>query len=318
MITVRDGIYVFILYWVFCVFTVLSLLSTMPTVHSYQPLARTYIDDIGRRVSIDKIPQRIVSLAPSNTEILYALGLEDKVVGVTEYCNYPETAKAKPKIGGFTTVDIERVVALEPDLILAARIHEETVIPALEKVGLTVFALVPKTLDGVLDNISLVGEITGKSQEATRLVTSLEERIKAITDKTQALTEAERPRVLYLTWHDPLWTAGLGTMEDELINKAGGENIAHDLVRHKTIDLETVIHRNPQVIVVITGHGEAQDLPFYYVKNEPRLGTTEAVMAGRVHQIDADIFVRPTPRMVDGLEQLAKFIHPEIFGLPED
>jgi len=288
------------------------LLSTTACVT--EPLPGTFVDDLGRTVNIEKVPQRIISLAPSNTEILFALGLEDKLVGVTEFCNYPEAAKAKPKIGGFTTVDTERVVALEPDVILAANIHQKTVIPALEEVGLTVLALAPKTLDGVLANISLVGEITGKSREATRLVTSLEKRIKAIIDETQALTEAERPRVLYLTWHDPLWTAGSGTLEDELINIAGGKNVAHDLTRHKTIDLETVIHRNPQVIIVITGHGEARDLPFYHVKNEPRLGATEAVMAGRVYQIDADIFVRPTPRMVDGLEQLAKFIHPELFG----
>jgi len=276
-----------------------------------EPLPGTFVDDLGRTVNIEKVPQRIVSLAPSNTEILYALGLEDKLVGVTEYCNYPEAAKAKPKIGGFATVDIERVVGLEPDLVLATSIHEGTVIPALEEVGLTVLALAPKTLDGVLANIILVGEITGKSQEATRLVTSLEERIKTVTDKTRAM--AERPRILYLTWHDPLWTTGSGTLEDDLINKAGGENIAHDLTGHKTIDLETVIQRNPQVIVVNSGHGEAKDLPYHYVKNEPRLGVTEAVMAGRVYQIDADIINRPTPRMVDALEQLAKFIHPELF-----
>jgi len=298
-----------------CLFTLLAaalLLSV--TACLPQPLPGTFVDDLGRTVNIERVPQRLVSLAPSNTEILYALGLEDKVVGVTEYCNYPEAAKAKPKIGGFTTVDIERVVALEPQLILAANIHKKTVIPALEKVGLTVLALAPKTLDGVLANISLVGEITGKSREATRLVSSLEKRIKAITDQTQALTEAERPRVLYLTWHDPLWTAGSGTLTDELIDKAGGENIAHDLTGHKTIDLETVIQRNPQVIVAVTGHGEAKDLPYHYVLNEPRLKATEAMIMGRVYQIDADIFVRPTPRMVDGLEQLARFIYPELFG----
>jgi len=255
-----------------------------------EPLPGTFIDDLGRTVEIEKVPQRIISLAPSNTEILFALGLGDKVVGVTEFCNYPEAAKAKPKIGGFSTVDIERVVALEPDLILAAAIHEETVIPALERLGLTVFALAPKTLDKVLDNITLVGELTGKSREATRLVTSLEERIKVITDKTRAV--AERPRILYLTWHDPLWTTGSGTIEDDLINKAGGENIAYDLTGHKTIDLETVVQRNPQVIIVTTGHGEAKDLPFHYIRNEPRLEVTEAVMTDRVYQIDADIINR--------------------------
>lgn len=301
--------------WSISILLMVALLL-LATACAPKPLPGSFVDDLGRTVNIEKVPQKIVSLAPSNTEILYALGLGDKVVGVTEFCNYPEAAKAKPKIGGFATVDIERVVALKPDLILAAPIHEGTVIPALEKVGLTVLALAPKTLDGVLDNISLVGKITGKSWEASQLVTSLEKRIKAITDKTRALTEAERPRILYLTWHDPLWTAGSGTVTDELINIAGGKNIAHDLTGHKTIVLETIIARNPQVIIVITGHGEARDLPFYYVKNEPRLRTTEAVMADRVYQIDADTFVRPGPRIVDGLEQLAKFIHPELFGMP--
>lgn len=277
-----------------------------------QAVPGALVDDLGRTVNIEKVPQRIVSLAPSNTEILFALGLGDKVVGVTEFCNYPEAAKAKPKIGGFTTVDIERVVALQPDLVLATGIHEK-VIPALEKVGLAVLGLDPKTLDGVLANITLVGRITGKSQEATRLVNSLEKRTKTITNKTKELAEVKRPRVLYLTWHDPLWTAGSGSLTDDLINIAGGKNIAHDLSGHKTIDLETVIQRNPQVIVVVTGHGEARALPFYYVKNEPRLGATEAVKTGRVHQIDADIFVRPTPRILDGLEELARFIHPELF-----
>lgn len=273
-----------------------------------------FTDDLGREVQLESIPQRIVSLAPSNTEILFALGLEDKVVGVTEFCNYPEAAKAKPKIGGFNTVDIERVVALEPELILAIDIHSKGVIPALEEIGLTVFALAPKTLDGVLAGITLVGEITGSSQEASRLVTGLEERIKTITAQTKELAEPERPRTLYLTWHDPLWTAGPGTLMDDLICKAGGSNIVHDLTGHKTIDLETVIHRNPQVIIVLSSHGEAEDLPYYYVLNEPRLKATEAVMTGRVYQIDANIFGRPAPRMVDWLEQLAKIIHPELFG----
>jgi len=275
----------------------------------------TFTDGLGREVSIDKVPQRIISLAPSNTETLFALGLGDRIVGVTEFCNYPEAAKDKPQIGGFNDVNIERVVALEPDLVLATSIHEKTVIPALEKVGLTVFALAPKTLDNVLASITIVGEVTGKSLAASRLAASLEERIKAITDKTERLTEAERPRVLYLTWHDPLWTAGSETLTNDLINKAGGKNIAQDLSGHKTIDLETVIHRNPQIIVVVSGHGEAKDLPYQYVLNEPRLRATEAVISGRVYQIDADIFVRPTPRVVDGLEQLATSIHPELFGV---
>lgn len=292
----------------------LSLVANIVAGCQPQSSAGTITDDLGRRVTIESVPQRIVSLAPSNTEILFALGLEDRVVGVTEFDNYPEAAKTKPKVGEFSIVDIEKVVSLQPELILAAEIHSGTVIPALEKLGLTVLALYPKTLDGVLADITLIGEVTGKEEEATRLVTGLAKRIKAITDRTSGLTDAERTRILYLTWHDPLWTAGSGTILDDLISQAGGKNIAYDLSGHKIIDLETVIQRNPQIIIVMTGHGEAEDLPYQYVLNEPRFKAITAVMTGRVYKIDADIFGRTTPRIVDGLEQLAGFIHPELFG----
>ncbi len=152
---------------------VLSLLTVAIVGCSQPPVTGTLTDDLGREVRLEGIPQRIISLAPSNTEILFALGLEDRVVGVTEFCDYPEAAKVKPKVGGFSTVDIERIVALEPDLILAGSIHEAKIIPRLEQLDLTVVALAPKTLDRVLANISLVGEITGQSDEANRLIDSL-------------------------------------------------------------------------------------------------------------------------------------------------
>ena len=267
-----------------------------------EPFPGIFVDDLGREVNIEKAPQRIVSLAPSNTEILFALGLGDRIVGVTDFCNYPAEALDKPKVGGFAPFDLERVVALEPDLVLAAEIHEAEGIPALERLGITVFALAPKTIKEVLTNIALTGEITGKSYEAARLVTSLEKRIKAITDKTQPLTEAGRPGVLFVTWHDPLWVAGSKTFADDLIAKAGGGNIAHDLTGWAIIDLETVIARDPQVIIVT----HRADI----IRNEPRLGVTEAVTEDRVYLVEGDIFQRATPRLVNALEQLAGLLHP--------
>jgi len=274
-------------------------------VEPVEPVPTILVDDLGRTVTIEQVPQRIVSVAPGNTEILFALGLGDKIVGVTEFCNYPEEALDIPKVGGFAPFDLERVVALEPDLVLAAALHEAEGIPALERVGITVFALAPKTLDEVLDNITLVGEITGRSREAARLVTSLEERIKAITDKTRPLTEAQRPGVLFVVWHDPLWVAGPGSFAHDLIMKAGGENIAHDLADWAVIDLETVIARNPQVIIAT--HGAAA------VRDEPRLGVTGAVMEDRVYLVEGDPFQRPGPRLVDALVELAELLHPELF-----
>jgi iron complex transport system substrate-binding protein len=271
------------------------------------------VDGLGRSVTIDKIPQRIISLAPSNTEILFALGLDDKVVGVTEYCDYPQAAETKPKVGGFSTVDIEKVISLEPDLVLATHIHGETVIPALEKLGLTVVALTPGSLNEVLDSITLVGKITGQSKEASKLVNDLRRRIKAVTDKTQNLSPDQKPSVFYITWHDPLMTAGTETLANDVISNAGGQNIAYDISGDKAITLETVIYRDPEVIVASVGMGSGEDLPWQYIQTESRLENTQAVLNNRVYKIDGDIIHRPGPRIVDALEQMAQFIHPELF-----
>jgi len=287
---------------------VLMLLSCIP-----QSPPGNIVDGLGRQVTINAVPQRIVSLAPSNTEILFALGLGDKVVGVTEYCNYPEAAKTKPKVGGFSTVDIEKVVSLRPDLVLATQIHSKTIIPALEKLGLTVVALTPSSLTGVLDSITLVGKITGQSKEASELVKDLSTRIKAIADKTQKLSPAQRPRVFYVTWHDPLMTAGTGTLSNDVISQAGGQNIASDITGDKTIDLETVINRDPEVIIVSVGMGTGEDSPWQYIKSESRLKNTQALLTDRVYKIDGDLIHRPGPRIVEALEQMAQFIHPELF-----
>jgi iron complex transport system substrate-binding protein len=208
----------------FCLLSVgiLSLLATCTAPSDEAaPSSIEVKDQLDRVVKLDKIPERIISLAPSNTEILFALGLADKVVGVTDYCNYPPQAQEKPSVGGFSTPNIEEVIALSPDLILATSIHEERIMPQLEEKGTTVFALNPKTLDEVLESITLGGEITGKDEEASQLVAEMRNRVKAVTDKTGHLSEAERPRVFCITWHDPLMTPGSGTRHDELIVKAG-------------------------------------------------------------------------------------------------
>ena len=252
-------------------------------------------DQLGRVVKLEKAPQRIVSLAPSNTEILFALGLADKVVAVTDYCNYPAEAQAKPKIGGFTTTNIEKVVALSPDLILAAQIQEKKIIPVLEGKGLTILALDPKTLDEVLESITLVGEVTGKGDEASQLVTEMRNRIEAVTDKTDNLPEAQRPRAFYITWHDPLMTPGSGTRHNELIRMAGGTNTARDLTGYAAISLEAVIKANPQVIIAGVGMGSGEDLPFQYVRTEPRLRNVDARINNRVYSIDVDLAGRLDP-----------------------
>jgi iron complex transport system substrate-binding protein len=278
----------------------------------------TIVDDLGRTVEIIKLPQRIVSLAPSNTEILFALGLEDKIVGTTDYCDYPEAAKAKPRVAGYTTPDIEKLVSLEPDLILAEAIHEERLLPALEKLGLTVIVMSAKSIDTVLQDITLLGQINGKSKVAAQLVNDLTQRIEAVTSKTEGLSPKERLRVLYVCWHDPIWTMGSDTFINDLIWKAGGVNIfADDFEKSRVVSLEAVVSENPQVIIV-SGMGTTGDLIYNNMKKETRLRGVEAIVNNRVYKIsDANLIERPGPRIVDGLEEVAKLIHPEIFGALE-
>jgi iron complex transport system substrate-binding protein len=270
-------------------------------------------DSYGRTIAIaNNHPQKIVSLAPSNTEILFALGLGDKVVGVTDYCDYPSEATTKPSVGAYDVPNIETIVAMEPDLVLATDAQSQEIYQQLENRGLTVIAIIPHTLAEVLDTISLIGGITGQDDEAADLVASLQSRIDAITEKTSQLTEAQKPRTFYIIWNDPIWTTGVTTFEDSLIEMAGGTNIAHSLNGYASISLEAVLDANPQVMIAGVGMGTGADIPLQFIQTESRLAGTDACINGRIYSINMDIIARPGPRIVDALEELFGLIHPEL------
>jgi iron complex transport system substrate-binding protein len=271
----------------------------------------TYTDDTGRTVQIRGTVQRIISLSPSNTEMVYALGLQDKLVGVTSYDNYPPDAKNKTIVSDFSTIDMEKIVNAKPDLVLADSIQQKDTIPALEKMGITVYTMSPNTMDEIYHDLKTLGQITGKTKEADSLAAGLTARVQAVADKTTKLTVNNKPRVLFVTWYDPIWTAGSDTMIQSLIEKAGGTNIAADLNGYATITLESVIQRNPQVIIVTNSMGD-QHTTLDYIKSNDQFKATDAVKNGKVYEIDADVFGRTTPRIVDGLETLAKLLHPEL------
>jgi iron complex transport system substrate-binding protein len=300
------------------IFLVIALASSLfvscaAPAETTAPAPNTIIDQVGRTVTVPSIPQRIVSLSPSNTEILFALGLGDRVVGVTDYCDYPPEAKEKTHIGGFWTPDVETIVSLAPDLVVAQALHQAEVIPKLEGYGLNVIVLEPKTVDEVLDAINLVGQITGNTKEAAALVKSLQSRIDRVTDKTKDLPESQRPGVFYITWHDPLMSVGSGNIGDDLITRAGGSNIFHDLEGSVTVSLEEVVQANPDVIIAGVGMGSGEDLPLQFTLEEPRLAGTNARLNNQVYSISMDLPGRAGPRIVDALEQFARFIHPELF-----
>ena len=182
----------------------------------------------------------------------------------------------------------------------------------MEKLGITVYTMSPDNMDMIFNDLKVLGQISGKTKEAGTLVSKLKTRVQAVAAKTAKLTDSQKPRVLYVTWHDPIWTAGNGTMIQYLINQAGGTNIASDLNGYATITLETAVQRNPQVIIVMSSMG-IQNASLDFIKSNDQFKSTDALKNGRVYEIDADIFGRTTPRIVDGLETLAKLIHPELF-----
>jgi iron complex transport system substrate-binding protein len=295
----------------------LVLLSISLVLTACSPTEQTPVDyvfdDLGRLVAINGTPQRIISLAPSNTEILFALGLGDKVVGVTDWCDYPPEALEKEKVGGYDTPDIEKIVALNPDLILVAYGTPIDVINTMEGLGLTIFGIKSTDLDDVLNDIRTVGEITDKEVEAQALTSEMAVGIQAVTDQTEELEQ--RPKVFYLLWGgegSALWTAGSGTFIHELIEKAGGVNICGNITGYPIISIEEIIARNPEVIITSSWPGV-----YEWAMNETALNATDARQNNRVFVCDDNLAQRPGPRLVEGLEWFAYFIHPEIFEEPE-
>jgi iron complex transport system substrate-binding protein len=269
----------------------------------------TITDDLGNEVTIEAEPQRIVSMAPNHTQILYTLGLGDKVVGVTEYCSYPPEAQEKPKVGGFSNIDLEQVVGLDPDLVLGTSIHAQSVGPALVERGLKVVLINPEAVDSVLEKIVLVGRVTGREEAATALADELRERIEMTMDKVQKA--GNKPRVYWELSND-LYTAGPGSFIDDLITRAGGVNIAADAQEQwPQLNLEALILADPEVIVLADHpYGETAE----GVKARPGWADISAVKNDRIVEVlDDDLVSQPGPRVAEALEFVAKALHPELF-----
>jgi len=274
----------------------------------------TLTDDLGREVTIETRPQRIVSLAPSNTEILFAVGAGEQVVGVTTYCNYPQEAQTREQIGGFSAeaISVEKIIALEPDLVLSAGKLHETVTEALERAGGTVYAVDAETFDQVYVSIEAIGQMTGHNEEATNLVAQMKERVAAVESVVAEIPDEERPTVFWETWDNPLMTAGPTTFAGQMIEKGGGVNLFADVTqRYAEISIEEVIQRNPDVIMGPDTHGEA--LTADQIATRPGWDTVKAVQDGRIYVFDGDITSRAGPRIVDGLEIIARALHPDRF-----
>jgi len=302
--------------WIVTIAVVTTILASAIAFSSVPVGAETLsiTDDFGRNVTIHGVPERIISLSPTNTEILFAIGAGDRVVGVTEYCNYPAEAKEREKVGGVSTVSIEKVVSLEPDLVLGDELNGKETVERLTELNVTVVSLNPVNVSEILDDILLVGRITGEEENATALVANMTQRMEEIKNKTR---DVKRPTVAHITWHDPIWVAGNATVQDELIEIAGGENAFSDIDDWGTVNLEVFIDKNPDVIIVSVGHGVVGMQSYDYILGEERLKVVNAVKNDRVYDIDADVISRAGPRIVNATETVYETLS-EFFNITDE
>ncbi|MFA4915648.1 MAG: cobalamin-binding protein [Syntrophales bacterium] len=265
---------------------------------------------MGRKVNVTPHPKRIVSLAPSITETLFALGLGKEVAGVTTFCNYPEGVVSKPKVGSFTNVSLERVASLRPDLIIGtADGNSQETIEQIEKIGFSVYIVNPVSLEEIFKMVLDIGMITGREKTAKELIADLQRRVKDVVLKTG---HTKKPRVFLLLGTDPMVTAGRNTINDKLITLAGGLNIAGgDEVRYPLYSMEEVVVKQPDVIILTSMLKENNFAQ--HINKWNKWNNIPAVRDNRIHFIDADLITRSSPRIVDGLEELVKIIHPELF-----
>ncbi|MBI3654008.1 MAG: cobalamin-binding protein [Acidobacteria bacterium] len=266
---------------------------------------RTVTDELGRVVHIVPAPQRLVSLAPSITETLFALGLGEKIVGVTSYCDYPPAAKTKTSIGDTLKPSLEKIIALKPDLVIASTSSQlESFVRNLENAGIAVYVSNPRNLEETLKSIEVMGEITGASESASALTDNLRARIAQVHSRVARL---EKPAVFMMLGAEPLITVGGRSFISDLITQAGGRSISADEASdYPQYSLETVIARKPDIIFLQAGDDK---LP-------TRLRQTPAAINGRVYHLSDEVLLRPGPRIVDGLEQLAEKIHPAALRSP--
>lgn len=289
-----------------------ALSGEAPATEAPASAAITLTDGLGRSVVMNRAAQRVISLAPSNTEILFAVGAGDQVVGRDEFSDYPAEAASIESVGGsMGEYSMEAIVALKPDLVLAAEINSPELVKQLEDLGLTVYYLAnPTTIEEMYVNLEIVAQLTG--EDTTKLTDSLKARVAAVDEKIRPLSF--HPSVFYeIDATNPAkpFTYGPGTFGDLLIARAGGFNIGSELTDpYPQISLEQIVVSNPSIILL----GDSMwGVTVESVVARPGWETIEAVKSNQIFPIDDNLISRPGPRLVDGLEQLAKLLHPGIF-----
>jgi iron complex transport system substrate-binding protein len=272
--------------------------------------AKTVTDQLGRKITVPDNPQRIVALAPSITEIIYALGQENLLKGVTLYSDFPPAAASLPKVGSYVQLNLEKIVALKPDLCIAIKDGNPRVVAnRLQSLNIPVYAVDPRNLETVMQTVLEIGNLLNASQRADLLVQRMRSRVLRV--KSLVAKAGYRPRVFFQIGISPIVSVGTDTFMHELIVLAGGKNLAQGSVAYPRFSREQVLVLSPEVFIITS---MARAAVFEQVKAEwSRWPNMPAIRDHRIFLEDSNFFDRPTPRLVDGLELLVKLIHPELF-----
>ena len=273
-------------------------------------VAKTLTDQLGRQVTVSDQPQRVISLAPSITEIVFALGQGHRLKGVTTYSDFPPEALKLPKVGSYVKLDLEKIVALKPDLCIAIKDGNPIAVARrLESLKIPVYAVNPGNLESVMQTVQEVGELLNVQEKADKLVQSMNLRIQKV--KSLVAKTTYRPRVFFQIGVSPIVSVGTHTFSNELIVLAGGKNVAQGPIAYPRYSIEQVLALSPEVIIITS---MARVAIFKQVKAEwNRWPNMPAVRNHQIFIEDSNLFDRPTPRLVDGLELMVKLIHPELF-----
>jgi len=287
----------------------LSLMMFLGTSMSYStPLKMK--DEVGREVTFFFPPKRIVSLAPNITEILFSLGLDEEIVGVSIHCNFPEKARSRVQVGSYISLDFERITSLQPDLIIATGAgNTREMVDRLKKLGFQTFVIYPKNFNDILRSIGHIGQVVNRDREARGILEGMRKRSQRVIELSRNLP---RPKVFIQIGDAPMVTVGKGSFADDLIRLAGGENIAgREKEVYPRFGMEEILKRSPEVVVIssMNPKGDYQKV----LQEWTRWKTLPAVKNSRIHLMDSDLIDRPSPRIIDGLEELARILHPERF-----
>jgi iron complex transport system substrate-binding protein len=271
--------------------------------------AVTVVDQTGRPLELPARPRRIVSLVPSVTEDLYAIGAQEALVGVTDFCDYPPQARSKTRVGDMLAPNLETVVGLKPDLVVATRSgNAKETFDQLRRLGIPVYLVDPVSVADVLRLIAGLGDLTGRRDGAAAVSAALERRLAAVRARVEG---RPRPRVLYVLWPEPLIVPGRGSLVSELIALAGGLSVTADQgPGYPRMSLEAAVGRAPEVIILARHGGPAGPaaLPQWQ-----RLESLPAIKGGRLYAVDGNLLHRYGPRVAEGLESIARLLHPEAF-----